>query len=126
MPRLEELKNHNLFTQLTEKQQRFVQEFCTNGFQLVPAVNAAYTCKNDRTAYCHGKNLLRKWKIRTLVGFMGFAIEGSRVTRAEALYLLSQRLRNPNTPTGYMLAVYRELAVLNDWKMPAYSRDDWK
>ena len=50
---LDELKATAEFQMLTEKQQNFISAYITNGYQVIPAIRAAYVCKDDHTAPHH-------------------------------------------------------------------------
>lgn len=110
---VEDLKNHPLYCQLTAKMQKFVVEFVTNEYKLVAAVNSAYTCKSEKNAEAQGRNLLRNWKVRKLVSFMGdYSLDGAVVTRKEAIALISDRLRDKATPAQWFCKLYEMFMIL--------------
>jgi hypothetical protein len=110
---VEDLKNHPLYCQLTTKMQKFVSTFVTNGYNLLDAVKAAYNSKSDKSAEAHGRNMLRNWKVRSLVSFMGdYSLEGAVLTRREAIAIVSDRLRDKETPAQWFCKLYDILKEL--------------
>lgn len=121
---LEDLQKNPLYGQITPKMQTFVSMFCTNGYKLVPAVMSAYTCKDLRSAESQGRNLLRNWKIRRLISFMGdYSMDGAFVTRKEICALISDRLRDPKTPAVMFYKLWEMLKEVRGGIHPAAQRD---
>ena len=121
---LEDLQKNPLYGQITPKMQQFVSMFCTNGYKLVPAVMSAYACRDLRSAESQGRNLLRNWKIRRLISFMGdYSMDGAFVTRKEICALISERLRDPKTPAVMFYKLWEMLKEVRGDVHPASQPD---
>jgi hypothetical protein len=128
MPTIDDLRLHPLFFQLTAKQREFLMEFVTNGYKVNAAVMKAYPrMASETNANSHGRKLLRNWKMRRLVTFMGdYKLEGMVATKEEVAQLLTERIRDKATPAQWFLEIYRELAYLSGWmKRPSPGNPKW-
>jgi hypothetical protein len=94
----EKLKSHPMFVMLTARQANFVLAFIETGGNGIKAVKKVYNCKTDKSAEAQSRVLLRDWRVRKILGWWGnIPLDGSYVGRAEALQLISDRLRDPKT-----------------------------
>jgi hypothetical protein len=97
--KLQQMKDemNPLWVQLPEKMQTFIEAFIelrSPG----KAAQAAYTCKDDKSARTKGKTLLIHWKVRAILSQLGgYEVKGSNLTRDETLSLISDRLRDLDT-----------------------------
>jgi hypothetical protein len=125
---IDDLKAHPLYAICTPKQQKFICSFVENKYRLVEAVKSAYNCKSDYTAEQQGRNLLRNWKVRKLVSFMGdYSMDSAIVTRKEAAALISERLRDKTLPPQWFCRLWdmlQEVRGNTGWKSSPIDKAD--
>lgn len=113
---LERLRAHPLFGALPNKRQCFVVSFIENGGRAMRAVKTHYNCKDDRSADQIARTLLRDWKIRRILSWWGvYSLDGILVGRSEAIQLLSDRMRDPETDAKTFLSMLDRLETLIGW-----------
>jgi hypothetical protein len=114
--KLEALKQHPLFGQLTLKQQDFLLryiEYKGNGRR---AAKTVFKTKDDKSADYQSRKLLRRWEVRKLLTVYGkFSFEGYLMNRDEALHLISEKLRDAIDIKSFV-DLMRFLSKLQGWE----------
>lgn len=92
---VEKLREHPLWHELTDRQQRFLVNFVQSDGQKEQSVEAVYDCRDNRSARAMVSTLLRRPTIKQiLLEVCGYELKRTHITRGELLSLISVRLRN--------------------------------
>jgi len=114
---LDKIKTHHLFNQLTEGQKQFVLKFIETNGDGVLAVHSAYPkITTPYATHTTLSKLLGNWKVRRILAWYGgYSFDGSPMSQTEAVQLISDRLRSPDTDTASFTKMIVLLADINGW-----------
>jgi hypothetical protein len=115
--KIDALKQHPLFGQLTLKQQDFLLRYIEYKGNARRAAKAVFKTKDDKSADYQSRKLLRRWEVRKLLTVYGkFSFEGYLVTRDEALHLISEKLRDGTIDIKSFVDLMRFISKLQGWE----------
>jgi hypothetical protein len=122
---IDKIKEHPLFLQLTERQQKFVESYILTQDKVASVKAAGYVCKSDSTAEMLARKNLKHPLIKQLVALgLGYEPQGGMLSKNDALMLLSKyimRTKNPNE-FAKLMAMFINLKGWNSNETPDISK----
>lgn len=117
--KIEALKSHPLFFQLSQKRQDFVIAFMQSRNPRRAALKA-FQCADDKNADYQARKVLKSWMVRKLLTEIGgFKFDGYLLSLDEALYLVSNRLRDSSTDSKTFSALMALISRMCSWEQAA-------
>lgn len=102
MNKLDTVKQHPLFNQLTERQQKFTVAFIETQEKAGSIQSAGYVCKTTQTAVMLARKNLKHPVIKQLVALgLGYEPAGGILAKSEVLLRMSDHIRTTNNTTEF-------------------------
>jgi hypothetical protein len=118
-----DLSKNSVWAQLTKRQQDWCQSYIET-HDPIESVKRTHNVKTQKSAEATAGRLLRNWKILRVLGMKGLPVEGTPLTKTEALVLMSDRLRDTKTDDMTFVRLMTEFVSLVGWgKTEAKEKD---